>query len=349
MTDCRDRRLPAEWEPQDGVLMAWPHAETDWASNLIEVEGVFAAIIAAISRFETVIVITADAERTRACLRQAAAELVRVRLISDIPINDTWARDYGPITVIDGDRQALLLDFGFNGWGLKFAANDDNQVTVRLSRHDVFAAKRQATGIWLEGGSIDSDGQGGLLTTSRCLLGPNRQPYWQRADYERCFCDCFGSSRHLWLDHGELAGDDTDAHVDTLARFAPDQAIVHVACDDPADEHFRDLQAMQQQLAGFRAADGRPYRLLPLPWPAACRAVDRHRLPATYANYLIINQAVLVPTYRQLEQDQTALAVIGQAYPDRQIIGIDCLPLIEQHGSLHCLTMQLPRGVLRSE
>ena len=155
-----------------------------------------------------------------------------------------------------------------------------------------------------------------------------------------------GARRVLWLNHGWLAGDDTDSHIDTLARICPDNTIVYQACDNPLDEHYPELKLMEEELKAFRAPDGAPYRLMPLPWPKARFDDQAHRLPATYANFLVINGAVLVPTYGDRENDQKALACIGQAFPGREIIGINCLPLIEQHGSLHCVTMQLPAGVL---
>ena len=200
-------------------------------------------------------------------------------------------------------------------------------------------------GLVLEGGSIDSEGAGTLLTTTACLLSQNRNPHLNRAGLERALADLLGAERVLWLEHGALAGDDTDAHIDTLARFCPDDTIAYVRCDDPADEHFAPLAAMEAELQGFRTTAGRPYRLVVLPWPRPVFDTDGHRLPATYANFLVVNNAVLVPTYRD-PQDAASLETLAALFPGRQVIGIDALPLIHQHGSLHCLTMQLPRGTL---
>lgn len=338
------RRLPAEWEAQDGVLLAWPHADSDWQDCLDQVEPVFCNIVSQISRFERVVLVAPEPEAVRAQLRAAGAVLERIS-IYPIPANDTWARDFGPIT-LEEDGALRLLDFGFNGWGLKFASNHDNQITARLHQAGAFGATpRDIIGLILEGGAIESDGQGTLLTTAECLLNPNRNPHLGRADIEARLKQLFGLERILWLEHGYLAGDDTDSHVDTLARLCPDHSILYVRCDDPADEHYPALAAMEAELRAFRTASGAPYRLLPLPWPQATFDQEGQRLPATYANYLVLNGAVLVPTYRD-PADAAALAVIGQAFPDRDIIGIDCLPLILQHGSLHCVTMQLPQGVL---
>ncbi|MEZ5501665.1 MAG: agmatine deiminase family protein [Halioglobus sp.] len=314
------RRLPAEWEPQTAVLLVWPHEQTDWAPVLPQARQTVQAIIAAIERFQPVILVRPDAW--------------------DVATDDTWARDFGPIT-IEEDGKPVLLDFMFNGWGGKFDAARDNGVTRALHAAGAFGATTlRSVDLVLEGGSIDSDGQGTLLTTTGCLLNPNRNPHLTRTQIEERLQSELGVTTILWLEHGYLVGDDTDAHIDTLARLCPDRTIVHVACDDPDDEHYAPLRAMERELAQFTG-----YRLLPLPWPGARYDSAGHRLPATYANYLVINGAVLVPTYNDLA-DAVALEVIGKAFPGREIIGIDCSTLILQHGSLHCITMQIPEGVV---
>lgn len=337
-------RLPAEWEPQDGVLLAWPHEATDWQPILHEVEPVFAAIAREISRHETVAVVARKPAAVEEQLCSAGAVMTNVRLFAG-ETNDTWARDFGPITVIE-EGSPKLLNFGFNGWGLKFPAYLDNCVTSHLYAAGAFGAvPLETVGLILEGGGIESDGHGTILTTTECLLNPNRNPHLSRQQIEAELHRLLGAERLLWLENGYLAGDDTDSHVDTLARLCPDDTILHVACPDRDDEHFASLEAMVDELASFRTPAGAPYRLLPLPWPEACHDAVGERLPATYANFLIINGAVLVPTYRD-PGDGAALATIRQAFPGREVIGIDCLPLIQQHGSLHCVTMQLPKGTL---
>lgn len=340
----KNRRLPAEWEPQDGVLLAWPHEASDWHPYLDLVQPVFAEIIAAISRFETVIVATDDPDRVREALSEAGAELERVR-VYPVETNDTWARDFGPITV-EEQGAPRLLNFGFNGWGLKFPSDLDNRINKRLQALGAWGAPVDTVGLILEGGSIESDGRGTLLTTEECLMNDNRNPHLTREELEEEMHGLFGCDRFLWLANGYLAGDDTDSHVDTLARLCPDDTIAYVSCDDPEDEHYPALKAMEQEILAFRTRDGRPYRAIPLPWPGAKYDEEGERLPATYANFLVINGAVLVPTYDD-KSDAAALAAIGEAFPGREIIGIDCLPLILQHGSLHCVTMQLPKGTLR--
>lgn len=337
-------RLPAEWEPQDAVLLAWPHADSDWQPLLPEIIPVYIELIKQISRFEQVLLASPETDTVRATLQNASVDLSRIQFY-EIPGNDTWTRDFGPISIYR-DGQPQLIDFGFNGWGLKFAADQDNQITRRLHAAGAFAATpRQTSGLILEGGSIESDGAGTILTTSECLLNPNRNPHLGKQQLEAALQELLGGEHFLWLDHGYLAGDDTDSHIDTLARLCPNSTIAYVRCDDSQDEHYPALQRMETQLRSFRTCSGRPFRLIPLPWPEACHNEEDKRLPATYANFLIINRAVLVPIYND-PADAAALTAIGAAFPGREIVGIDCRPVIRQQGSLHCIGMQIPQGVL---
>ncbi len=339
-----ERKLPAEWEEQDGVLLSWPHENTDWASSLKNVQSVFVRIAAQISKQEKCLIIAPNRVATSRLLRDAGAVAENLRLFQ-VDSNDTWARDFGPITV-SHNGAPLLLDFAFNGWGLKFPANRDNLISRQLKKQGAFGATPMETlGLVLEGGSIESDGAGTLLTTSRCLLSPNRNPHLSRDQLERALYRHLGTDRFLWLEHGYLAGDDTDSHIDTLARFASEDTIVHVDCDDPDDEHYGAIQSMGGQLKSFRTRKGLPYELVPLPWPRAVHDESGRRLPATYANFLIVNGAVLVPTYDD-PRDEKALEILQHVFKDREVMGIPCLPLIHEGGSLHCLTMQLPKGVL---
>jgi agmatine deiminase len=341
--------LPPEWAPQSGVMLTWPHAQSDWAPILDTVEPVFTAIAAAIAHHEIVLIACHDdvvRARVAQLLRAAGVPETRVRL-HVAPANDTWARDHGPITVLCRN-EPTLLDYAFNGWGGKYEFALDNLITRRLHAQGAFGeAPLETVDLILEGGSIEVDGQGTLLTTARCLLAPTRNPGRTRAQIETMLAEQLGITRFLWLEHGYLAGDDTDSHIDTLARLCDANTIAYVACDDAADEHYAELQAMEKELQAFRTAAGQPYRLVPLPWPRAKYDDDGARMPATYANFLIINDAVLVPTYDD-PADPIALARLRDCFPGRAVIGIDCLPLIYQHGSLHCVTMQIPAGVLPS-
>lgn len=339
------RRLPAEWEPQSAVQLTFPHENTDWANVLDEVLPCFVQIAETISRFQKVLIVCRDIPAVRLLLKNAVAKNL---VFAECDSNDTWARDHGGITVFENDRP-LILDFVFNGWGLKFPADKDNLITGSLHRQGVFNAPLANGGIVLEGGALETDGKGTLLTTAECLLSPNRNPHLDQHQTEDFLKTCLGFNRVLWLHHGYLAGDDTDSHIDTLARFCNPDTIAYVCCDDPHDEHYGALQKMEAELQSFRlpGAGGRPYQLVPLPWPDACFDDAGQRLPATYANFLMINGAVLVPTYG-VRQDAEALRVLTGIFPDHAVIGINCRPLILQHGSLHCVTMQYPTDVVNT-
>lgn len=339
-------RLPAEWEPQAAVLIAWPHAGTDWAPRLVAVEDTYARLGAAITRFQRLVVCVADDalhQRAAQCLADAGADMAQLHLVR-ATYDDTWLRDSGPITLVDDHGHFVLNDFHFTGWGGKFGAERDDALVASLVADGLFGnAPRRRIDWALEGGAVDSDGAGSILTTWRCLH--QRHPSLARQAIDAFLHETLAAERVLWLQHGYLEGDDTDAHIDTLARFAPGDGIVYQACDDPADLHHDELRAMAAELAALRTVDGRPYALYPLPW---ARPVidDGRRLAASYANYLVINGAVLVPAYDD-PADEAAAAVIGSAHPGREIVPVPCRPLIWQNGSLHCVTMQLPQGLGR--
>ena len=336
--------LPAEWYEQSGVQLTWPHADTDWVHMLTEVQECFTAIAREIAKKELLLIVAPDIEVVKEQITNKV-NMENVRFF-ECESNDTWARDHGAITLIDGSTPRLL-DFCFNGWGQKFAAGLDNQITRKAYEAKCFKAEYvNRLNFVLEGGSIESDGFGTLLTTSTCLLAPNRNDAMNRVEIEEHLRSVLHMQQVLWLDYGYLAGDDTDSHVDTLARLCPNNTIAYVKCTDSDDEHYEELQKMEEQLRTFRTLKGEPYRLLPLPM-ADCITEDTERLPATYANFLIINNAVLYPTYNQPKNDIKAAAVLAEAFPEREIIGIDCRALIKQHGSLHCVTMQYPEGVIK--
>lgn len=344
----RTHRFPAEWEPQSAVLIAWPHAETDWGPRLVDVEETYIALVAAITAYQTAVICVADDDLqiyAEARLRSARVDMARVRFVT-VEYDDTWLRDSGPVTLrnAEGPARFELLDFRFTGWGGKFQASRDDRLVQALSAQGLFddAARRQID-FALEGGGIETDGAGTLLTTWRCLH--ERHPEASRAELTAKLADWLAQDRVLWLDHGYLEGDDTDAHIDTLARFAAQDAIVYQGCDDATDGHFDELQAMAAELAALRTRDGAPYRLFALPWPAPVFD-DGRRLAASYANFLIVNGAVLMPAYGDAA-DARAQAVMADAFPGRAIVPVPCRSLIWQNGSLHCITMQLPAGLLR--
>jgi agmatine/peptidylarginine deiminase len=308
------------------------------------VEPVYDALVSAIAAREGVILLCADGTHeaaVRARLARCGTDLSRVATYS-VPTDDTWTRDYGPITVLV-DGEPLLLDFVFDGWGGKFEASDDDATTRRLHGLGAFGPTPLATvSLTLEGGSIESDGAGTLLATWRCLASRNAPP--GREGAEAWLGELLGADRVLWLHHGGLEGDDTDGHVDTLARFCDPSTIAYVRCDDPGDTHHAELAAMEAELRAFRTPAGTPYRLVPLPWPRPKHDDNDHRLPATYANFLVVNGAVLLPVYDD-PADEPAIESVRAAFPGREVVPIPALPLIAQHGSVHCVTMQVPRGV----
>lgn len=334
--------LPAEWIPQDGVILTFPHANTDWNPILNEVISCFVSIVKEIIQKERLVIICVSINEAKYALGNIDFSRIIFR---EFPSNDSWARDHGPLSIFIGDKPCIL-DFNFNGWGLKFPANYDNQITRRLYISKIFAPTvgYKKINMVLEGGSIESDGNGTLLTTTRCLLSLNRNEPMTRFELENTFREFFGIKRVLWLNNGYLSGDDTDTHIDTLARFCNRETIAYVKCTNKNDEHFKELSLMEKELGAFQTLEGNPYRLVPLPMAEAVYYQGK-RLPATYANFLIINDAVLMPTYNSY-LDEIARASLQKAFFDKEIISVNCLPLIKQHGSLHCITMQIPEGFL---
>lgn len=338
--------VPAEWAAQDGVLITWPHPDSDWADVLDLVEPGFAAMAAAISRFEYALIICRDtAHRAHIEKRLAEAGAIGAKvLFAFIKTNDTWSRDFGPIGVVANGKPGLL-NFRFNSWGNRYPSDLDNAINSKLQSLGFFAAPIRDIDFILEGGSIESDGAGTLLTTERCLLNKNRNP-GDRETITAALLQYLPIQRVLWLQHGVLSGDDTDSHIDNLARFVSEDTLVYLHCDDPADEHYRELHSMAVELSRLRTADGAPYKLKPLPMPQPIHSrIDGRRLPASYVNFLIINGAVLVPRFGD-PADDIATRVLADCFPDREIIAIDSRGFIEQNGGIHCLTMQLAAGTL---
>ena len=345
-------RLPAEWERQDGVQLTWPHCDTEWY-ELEKVLGCYVEIAYQILRFEKLIIATRDIGECKSDISRIAAQkgleidLDRIAFY-ETPLNDTWARDHGGISVFGDNGEKYLYDFVFNGWGLKFASNLDNRITRNIFDAGAFAEEVMGVDMRpyvLEGGSIDSDGCGTMLTTTECLCSLNRNEYLSKEEIEEELCGAFGLQRILWLDHGTIIGDDTDSHVDILARFCSTDTIAYMRCTDPDDPHYEPLAKMERQLKEFRTLDGKPYNLIPLPLPEPLY-LDDYRLPASYANFLIVNGGVLVPAAWS-PMDEVVRKRLQTAFPDREIVMIDCRPLLSGHGSLHCITMQFPQGYLR--
>lgn len=339
--------LPAEWHRQACVQLTWPHEATDWSPYLDDITETFIQIAKAVAQYESLVVAAKYPERVREQLEDSLSdeEMSRVS-IYECDNNDTWARDHAFLTLVpasDVSAPCRLLDFRFNGWGEKFAADKDNLINRTLFEKGILHGERvDYDDFVLEGGSIESDGRGTILTTSMCLMAPHRNQPMTREQIEQTLKERLCARKIIWLDHGQLIGDDTDGHIDTIVRMCPNNTLLYVGCDDENDPQYADFKALEQQLKDITDADGNSYRLLKLPMPDAIYD-DGDRLPATYANFLILNGAVIVPTYNQEAKDARALEVVAEAFPGYDIIAIDSRTIVRQHGSIHCLTMQYPK------
>ena len=335
----KKKLFPAEWHKQYGVALTFPHADSDWAEDLMLVIPVFVNLANIISKHEQVIIICDQIEKVKALLTDANQERITYVLAES---NDTWARDHMPLTVLT-DGLPVLVKYRFNGWGLKFPANLDNTIAYALKKYAPFdEVPMEEGGIVLEGGALETDGMGTLLSTTACMGSINRNPHLNQEELEKLLTEQLGVDTFLWLHHGYLAGDDTDSHIDTLARFCDANTIVYVSCEDEEDEHYAALKRMEKELYAFKNRDGKAYQLVPLPMAPTIYDKAGQRLPATYANFLIINEAVLVPVYGDDALDNQALDILSKCFPDRKIYPVNCEVLIRQHGSLHCVTMQFP-------
>lgn len=330
-----------EWSRQDAILLAWPAEHTDWSGRLHHAQQTYRNIIDTIGRYQAMVVLVPD-DATATELQGSCNPVYPLHaLVCDY--DDTWVRDSGPISAVTPMGEPGWLDFRFNGWGGKFSADNDDRIVAQLIKTPLFGHVHCEYRDWiLEGGAIEVNGEGSVLTTASVF----RQRF-PDASLDACrtrLMTELGCDQLLMLDHGDLEGDDTDGHVDTIARFCDPGTIAFQGCRDSGDSHFDSLEAMRVQLQSFRNRDGRAFRLLELPWPAA-KTADGQRLPAGYANFLILNDAVLVPTYDD-PADADALTILQTAFPSRDVVGVPCLELIRQGGSLHCATMQLASGAL---
>lgn len=332
-------RLLAEWEEQEFVQLVFPHKLTDWNEYLDETIATFVNIANIIASYQKCLIVAKDTTYIKSLFTKPKIKknITFVRIDSD----DTWARDFGGITVNENGK-LTVLDFKFNAWGKKFPYKLDNQITQQLKLKGLLKQYNHKTVPFvLEGGAIESDGEGTIMTTTRCLMEKNRNPFLTKNSIEKQLINSLGAKRILWLNNGALVGDDTDSHIDTLARFVSANTIVYQSCDNIDDENYAELKAMENELKTFKTLKGIPYKLIPLPHIEP-KYYEDDRLPATYANFLIINGAVIVPIYKDKNDDKT-LAIFKTLFPKRDIIGCDCTTLIKQHGSLHCVTMQYPK------
>lgn len=337
-------RMPAEWEPQEAVWLSWPHKLESWPGKFEPVPQVFGEIARHISDSQYVRINVANqtmAAQARDVLVGCGANLGRVTFHFN-PTNDAWVRDHGPIYVVrdvNGKRERALTKWGYNAWGDKYPPYDlDNAVPGRIAAE--FGEPIFNGGMILEGGSIDVNGAGVLLTTTSCLLNKNRNPHLSQADIEERLKAFLGVSKVLWLGDG-IVGDDTDGHIDDITRFVGPRTIVTAIEEDRSSENYHPLQENLELLKTMTDTDGRPFDVVPLPMPEPVYYEDS-QLPASYANFLIINTKVLVPTYR-CGRDEKAIAVLQGLFPDRQVVGIDCTDLVWGLGAIHCVTQQQPQ------
>lgn len=330
-----------EWHEQQAIIVTWPHQHSDWGMKTAEIDACYKDLVITVASYQPVIVLCYDDEHQQHITSLLAPSLSKINhppTMTVIPTNDTWIRDYGPLRIQAGN-DTKLLNAQFNAWGGKYHFDLDNQVCHRLAKQGLLPYPMVESELVLEGGAIDSNGAGAILTTSKCLLNPSRNGATSPEEMTKTLQELLGVQKIHWLQYGYLAGDDTDSHVDMLARFVSESHIVFQSCTDPSDEHYLELAKMAEALEDLESIHGKPYQLTPLPWPRA-KYDGNERLPASYANFLIINKAVLVPIYQD-PADAAALAIIQDCFPDYAVHGINCLPLIKQRGSLHCATIQI--------
>lgn len=351
----------AEWETQKAILLALPHIFSDWEEYIDEVRFCYLDIIKNIILYEKVLICIDPRDESalrflvehfnkskldsalNAFNKQETFFLTDFILLAFVNTNDTWARDFGPIS-IEENGALNLADFTFNGWGMKYGANFDNQITKNLIKAGAFLKLESNINLKsypfiLEGGSIESNGAGLVLTNTQCLLAKNRNDFLNKDEIEVMLIETLGAKKILWLNYGYLKGDDTDSHIDTLARFISQDTIAYITCDDKNDEHYEALKKMEEELKNLKDLNNKPFNLVALPFVTP-KFYENERLPATYANFLFVNNALLVPTYND-KNDELALKILQNALPNKKVIGIDCSALIRQHGSLHCISMQL--------
>lgn len=332
-----------EWAEQAAVLMAWPHESTDWQPWLAAIQQDYVELAVAISHEVPPVILCQDETHRRLILSQLGNRCQHSPLLLIAPYNDTWCRDYGPIT-LGADNRLKLLDFRFNGWGSKYDASLDDNINHSLAQ--LWQQALHSIDFELEGGSIETDGQGTLLTTTHCLLDSNRNTDQTPAQIEAFVLEKLGLQRCLWLTRGALIGDDTDSHIDNLARFTSPDTIVYAICHDEKDPHFEHLHAMEAELKAFRQPNGEPYQLRAIPIPEKQTDENGKRLPGSYVNFLILNQSVIVPVF-DCPQDQIALNILQECFPDKRLLPVPGKNLIKQYGGPHCATMQLPKGTVK--
>ncbi|MEI6589755.1 MAG: agmatine deiminase family protein [Verrucomicrobiota bacterium] len=334
-------RMPAEWENQEAVWLSWPHRKLTWPRHFRPIPGVFAKVAAIISCFEEVRINVPKAltKKAQTLVTKAGADMKQVSFYNH-PTNDAWCRDHGPIFVKHKKSGKLAVtDWAFNAWGGKYPHfTQDNLIPNQIARS--LRLKRFVNPMVLEGGSIDVNGEGLLLTTEACLLNKNRNPDLSRLEIEQNLKHYLGIKKVLWLGEG-IVGDDTDGHVDDITRFFSKNGIITSVESNVRDVNYKALRDNREKLNDLRTLSGKPFNVVELPMPSPVRCEGK-RLPATYANFLVINGAVLMPSFRQPKKDDKAAEILASCFPDREIVPIDCVELVWGRGTLHCITQQQP-------
>lgn len=323
------KRAIAEWSEQELLMLALPHEKTDWKPYLEDILKAYESFVSAVSAYQKVLLITPN-ERI---FTQRFAKFDNVEFFK-CPTNDTWIRDFGAIDIVEGER-LVSLDFTFNAWGGKFQSDLDNAVNSKLFKEH-FKSELREVALILEGGSVEFNGAGTLLTTTKCLLNANRNAHLSKDELEKRLKELFGLTNIIWLENGFIRGDDTDSHIDTLARFVDENTIAHCVCEDEKDEHFLPLNLMQKELEKTN------FKLLPLPLPKP-KFYGKQRLATTYANFVFINGALIVPSYDD-ENDKKVCEILARALPNRKIIPVRAEVFLRQNGSLHCACQNRFKG-----
>ena len=336
-------RFPAEFEPHEATWLSWPHKEASWPGKIDSIFPSYAAFVRTLAQFEKVRINVADARmqaEAESILRDAGTEMGQVQFFHH-PTNDAWCRDHGPAFLVNPGAAApkAIVDWDYNAWGGKYPPHDLDDVIPTLIGRGMGLPVFHP-GIIMEGGSIDVNGHGTLITSTCCLLNANRNPHLSQTEIERFLMDFYGQDQILWVDEG-VVGDDTDGHIDDTVRFVSRNRVVVAVEEDPAEENYPLLQRNLEKLCRMRLPDGSPLDIVELPMPDAV-IWEGQRLPASYANFYIANGCVVVPTFRSEEKDRRALSVISACFKDREVVGIDSTDIIWGLGSFHCLSQQEP-------
>ncbi|MCG8669915.1 MAG: agmatine deiminase family protein [Pseudomonadales bacterium] len=340
MNQAPQYRFLAEWHHQEAVMIAWPHESTDWAPWLQDIESTYIELTQAICGNAKVLILCKSEEHQAHIGQLLPAVVLRQVIFFPCNYNDTWCRDFGPIS-LGANSLASMKSFQFTGWGNKYDANEDNQVNSKLAQAGALQCPLEEIAFDLEGGGIETDGEGTLLTTVACLMAGNRNIELSQSEVEEKLKSYLGVSRVIWFQHGALLGDDTDSHIDNLVRFADTETLIYASCRNPKDPHFETLKAMESEVLNLKTVSGKPYQCIDLEIPEAILDETGSRLPASYVNFLIVNESVIVPTFDS-PMDSIALDKLTNAFPNKAIIDLNGRHLIKQFGGPHCATMQLP-------